>query len=208
MAPYQEIDNAQTGEKQMTNLKETLAASPPRTEQPQVERRRASLPQPDFKHYQKSQAYPGKEYLFVGHSYDAEHEHENADATRQAKREKAIASVLKHCAEDSQWLPIKDAIGDKSFYEMLSRFEQDWLHRLPETVLIGPAIDDHGKLVPQSFTVWRKEMRRRQSEAPRTESSEASAKEAAPAKQAEAASSSKPSTAKKTGTNAKPTKKG
>jgi hypothetical protein len=205
MAPYQEIDIAQTGEQQMTNLKETMAASPPRNEQPPVERRRASLPQPDFKHYQKSQAYPGKEYLFVGHSYDAEHEHENADATRQAKREKAIAAVLKHCPEDSQWLPIKDAIGDKNFYEMLSRFEQDWLHRLPETVLIGPAIDDHGKLVPQSFTVWRKEMRRRQADTPRAESSE---KDEAPAKQAAAASTSKPATAKKTGTNAKPTKKG
>jgi hypothetical protein len=163
----------------MTKLRETLSASAKRTEEPPVERRRASLPQPDFKHYKKAQAYPGTDYFFVGHSYDTEHE--ESDSKQQSKREKAIAAVLKKCSKDSQWLPIKEAIGNKDFFETLSRVERDWMHRLPESGLVGPAIDEGGKLLPHSFTVWRVEMRRRQSDSPR-EAKSAPNKKAAAAK--------------------------
>ena len=177
----------------MTKLRDAMvAASIPRVE-PKVDRRRASLPQPDFTHYKKSKAYPGKDYLFVGHSYDAEHE--SSDTAQQSKREKAIAAMLKNCELDAKWLPIKNAIGEKNFHNVLSRFERDWLHRLPDTVLIGPAIDEKGKLIRESFTVWRKEMRKQQQDAPRAKPSE-KAPAAKAAKKPATNSSSKASKAK------------
>ena len=126
------------------------------------ERRRTVLPQPDFTPYKRANAYPGPGYFFVGHSYDVALS--NADSTGVSKRTNAICSCFN---EQAQWIPVQQALDNQAFCEILSRFEHDLLHRLPETALIGTAIDASVELIGESFTVWRQERRK-----PRTESSD------------------------------------
>ncbi|HEY9714470.1 MAG TPA: hypothetical protein V6C72_13445 [Chroococcales cyanobacterium] len=136
---------------------ETAAKTASSTDKPGtwVERRRASLPQPDFTHYKSAEAYPGREYLFVGHSYNPEFDH-----TESEEKQKRVATLSQLFTEGPQWISAKAALEDANFQHILSRFEKDLLTRLPETALVGPAIDEHGKRLNESFTIWRKEMRK------------------------------------------------
>jgi hypothetical protein len=120
-----------------------------------AERRRSALPQPDFTPYEKANAYPGQSYFFVGHSYNVELA--NAESAILDKRSNAIKALF---SEDSQWVPVQHALSLPDFSHTLARFEQDLLTRLPESALIGPAIDDKGNVIAQSFTVWRQERRK------------------------------------------------
>ena len=119
-----------------------------------MERRRARLPQPDFSHYKSQNAYPGPNYFFVGHSFNLEDSAQVSDFTE--KRATAINEVF---VDDTLWAPVDAALGNQNFSKVLSRFEHDFLHRLDDA-LIGPAIDKSGKKIAESFTIWRKEMRR------------------------------------------------
>ncbi|HEY9683279.1 MAG TPA: hypothetical protein V6C89_10450 [Drouetiella sp.] len=123
-----------------------------------VERRRARLPQPDFTHYKKQNAYPGPNYFFVGHSFNLEQAAQVTDFSE--KRAKAIDSVF---VDDTKWAPVDSVLSNENFSQVLSRFENDFLHRL-DGALIGPAIDSNGKNIADSFTIWRKEMRRQERE--------------------------------------------
>ena len=128
-------------------------------QRPTVERRRVSLPQPDFSYYKKLKAYPGSNYFFVGHSYNVElHE---GDSSLLTKRGDAIKSFFN---ENKQWVTVEHSLSNETFCATLTRVEHDLLTRLPEHALIGPAIDEHGHLIPQSFTVWREERRKQRAE--------------------------------------------
>ncbi len=127
------------------------------TEKP-IERRRARLPQPDFSHYKKQNAWPGPNYFFVGHSFNLEEAAQVNDFME--KRANAINEVF---VEETQWAPVDTALSNQNFSKVLSRFENDFLHRL-DGALIGPAIDSTGKKIADSFTIWRKEMRRQERE--------------------------------------------
>lgn len=128
----------------------------PEKREPVVERRRSSLPQPDFTPYQRAKVYPGSEYFFVGHSYNVEG---CADDTsiHQAKRADAIGSLF---SESTPWVLVGQALQSEKLVSVLSRCERDLLHRLPESALLGPALDWRGNIISESFTVWRREMRR------------------------------------------------
>lgn len=127
------------------------------TEKP-LERRRARLPQPDFSHYKKQNAWPGPNYFFVGHSFNLE---ESAQVNEfMEKRANAINEVF---VEETQWATVDAVLSNQNFSKVLSRFENDFLHRL-DGALIGPAIDSTGKKIADSFTIWRKEMRRQERE--------------------------------------------
>ncbi len=127
-----------------------------------IERRRSRLPQPDFAPYKKANAYPGNGYFFVGHSYDVElPEQGTEDRADVAKRVSAIKEVL---AETGRCIPVPAALANSNFCQVLTRFEQDLLHRLPPTALIGPAIDENGRVIEPSFSVWREERRKPRSE--------------------------------------------
>jgi hypothetical protein len=132
------------------------------TEGSGVERRRSRLPQPDFGPYKKANAYPGNGYFFVGHSYDvALPEDDNASSADVAKRVTAIKEVLN---QPGQCIPVGTALANSNFCQVLTRFEQDLLHRLPSTALIGPAIDEDGHVLAPCFSVWREERRKPRSE--------------------------------------------
>ncbi len=120
-----------------------------------AERRRAPLPQPDFTPYKNANAYPGTNFIFVGHSYDIELE---AGAVDQMNtRCDAISGLF---TKQEQFVPVATALNNEKFAAVLTRFESDLLKRLPETSLIGTAVDPGGRLIPQSFTVWRAERRK------------------------------------------------
>lgn len=123
------------------------------------ERRRASLPQPDFTFYKQANAYPGPKYFFVGHSYNVE----LSESTGSDVKERANAIVALF-NDSTKWVPVHNALGNSIFHHVLTRFEHDFLHRLPESALIGPAIDESGRVIAESFTVWREERRARRTE--------------------------------------------
>ncbi len=132
----------------------TNESSKETTEMPRVvERRRARLPQPDFSVYKTANAYPGSAYFFVGHSF-------NLDSEANAHKDERIQAIKKLFNAETQWIPVQTALSDQTLSTVLSRFEHDLLSRMPDSALIGPAIDPHGALIGESFTVWRKEMRR------------------------------------------------
>ncbi|HEY9783846.1 MAG TPA: hypothetical protein V6D17_00500 [Candidatus Obscuribacterales bacterium] len=124
-----------------------------------VERRRMRLPQPDFAPYIKANAYPGPAYFFVGHSFNVDESLSSNDRF-QAERAEAIKSFFN---ESTQWVSVRTALANERFVSVLSRFEFDLLSRLPESALVGPAFDRFGKLIFESFTIWRKEMRKQAS---------------------------------------------
>jgi hypothetical protein len=147
----------ETAEKLLHKL-EVSSKSAARKYDGESERRRFVLPQPDFGHYKNENAYPGTAYFFVGHSYNVEH---NCCGNQfSTKRRNAIKKILQSANQKHGSVPISDALADENFYSTLSRFERDWLRRLPDTALIGPAIDGKGKRISQAFTVWRKEQRK------------------------------------------------
>jgi hypothetical protein len=119
-----------------------------------LERRRSRLPQPDFSHYKSQNAWPGPNYFFVGHSFNLEESAQVSDFVE--KRANAINEVL---VDKTLWTPVDTALGNQNFSRVLSRFEHDFLHRL-DGALIGPAIDSTGHNIADSFTIWRKEMRK------------------------------------------------
>lgn len=125
-------------------------------QRPGVERRRASLPQPDFTFYKKAEAYPGPKYLFVGHSYNVELDNQTGEGVDN--RVGAIKSLF---SKETKWIPVGEALSSESFSNTLSRFEHDHLSRLPESSLVGEAIDKDGKPIVHSFTIWREERRGR-----------------------------------------------
>lgn len=109
----------------------------------------------DLAPYKSSQAWPGKTFLLVGNSYNAE-KRVRGSAKR---RSSAITALLekshgaygkRHC------LTLREALANERFVATLSRFEADWLRREPDSTLIGPAYDEQGNLLNESFAVWRR----------------------------------------------------
>lgn len=126
-------------------------------QKPAVDRRRASLPQPDFSHYKKAEAWPGPKYLFVGHSYNVELDNKEGEGVDN--RAGAIKALF---SKDVKWIPVAEALGNQNFSGTLSRFEHDLLSRLPESSLVGEAISTtDGSEIKHSFTIWREERRGR-----------------------------------------------
>jgi hypothetical protein len=109
----------------------------------------------DVTPYKKTAAWPGKSYLLVGNSFNMDVSlQEPVDKTRRAA---CIAVLISRGAGRRNCVSIAEALADEGFTSNLSRFEKQWLTRLPETSLIGPAYDDKGNLIAQAFAVWRKE---------------------------------------------------
>jgi len=108
----------------------------------------------DITPYMKTAAWPGKSYLLVGNSFNTDVTFKRADKTRRAA---CIAVLVSKGAGRRNCVSLGEALADEGFATVLSRFEKQWLAKLPENTLIGPAYNERGKLIPQAFAVWRKE---------------------------------------------------
>lgn len=109
----------------------------------------------DITPYKKTAAWPGKSYLLVGNSF-------NVDISLQAPLEKTrraacIALLVNRNSDSRNCASLGEALCDEGFASILSRFENQWLRKMPLTSLIGPAYDEKGNLIPHAFAVWRKE---------------------------------------------------
>lgn len=109
----------------------------------------------DLSHYKENQAWPGRTYLLVGNSFNTERRVKSG--RKDSRRSGSIAMLLAHGKGNRHCVTVHDAMHDQSFVENLSRFEFDWLKRECGDSLIGPAYDEKGKLLPNSFAVWRRQ---------------------------------------------------
>lgn len=109
----------------------------------------------DITPYKKTAAWPGKSYLLVGNSFNTDSSFQSpVETTRRAA---CIAVLVSKGSGNRNCVSVHDALDDEGFISVLSRFEKQWLYKLPDTTLIGPAYDDKGRLIAQAFAVWRKE---------------------------------------------------
>lgn len=107
----------------------------------------------DITPYKKTAAWPGKSYLLVGNSFDISLQ-EPMEKTRRAA---CIALLVSRHSNNRNCASLGEALCDEGFASILSRFENQWLRKMPLTSMIGPAYDEKGNLIPQAFAVWRKE---------------------------------------------------
>jgi len=144
--------------KLLTNMKGSAAkASGPRkvehnTNRP-VSKPDALNRQIDLAPYKEHQGWPGRGYLLVGNSFNMERK--VTDKVKSTKRTGSIALLLEQGKGNRHCVSVEDALCHAGFVESLSRFEFDWLRREPPSSLIGPAYDEQGNFVPNSFAVWR-----------------------------------------------------
>ncbi len=112
----------------------------------------------DLTPYKQASVWPGRNYLLVGNSYNVEMRF--ADTRNyDVKRRATIAMMFESKAHNRNrgCVALDDALRNEGFIEVLSRFEFDWLRRMPGETLVGPAYDRYGNLIPQAFAVWRPE---------------------------------------------------
>jgi hypothetical protein len=108
----------------------------------------------DLAPYKEHQGWPGRGYLLVGNSFNMERK-VGQNHGNSTKRTGSIALLLEQGKGNRHCVSVEDALCHAGFVESLSRFEFDWLRREPPSSLIGPAYDEQGKFVPNSFAVWR-----------------------------------------------------
>lgn len=139
-------------EKHVVDLKETAknhrAASVPKAEELLYSR-------DSLKFFKNNQAWPGRDYTLVGCSYNVEKR--VIDTSCATRRAACIASVVQLGRYNRKCVSIEEALKVPGFVECLSRFEYEWLKKQPPSTLIGPAFDNDGNVVQQSFAVWRRE---------------------------------------------------
>lgn len=112
------------------------------------------LRQIDLTSHMENASWPGRSYILVGNSFNVEPTLKNL----KMKRAACIALMLQQGRHNRNCVPVREALEDQGFVEVLSRFERDWLRRIPETSLLSAAYDLDGSLIAQAFAVWRKEL--------------------------------------------------
>jgi hypothetical protein len=106
----------------------------------------------DLTPFKQAEAWPGQSYCLLGNSFDVAIKPEHSQA--QLKRAASISSLFKNCVS---FVTLKDAMANTKFNNTLSRFERDWLGRMRNDTLIGPAYNERGELVKIAFSVWRRD---------------------------------------------------
>jgi hypothetical protein len=110
-------------------------------------------PETELQPYVCHGAVPGENYYLVGSSYNLESPIVNPDL--EAKRAGCISMMLETRGQKAHCVPIAEAFDYPGFPEVLSRFERDWLGRVPPNTMIGPAYDPEGQRIPTAFAVWK-----------------------------------------------------
>lgn len=109
----------------------------------------------DVSAYKKANAWPGKTYLLVGNSYNMDLSFQ--DQVERTRRTSCIALLFNTGDGKRNCVPLREALSDVGFTSVLSRFEREWLCRMHDSALIGPAYDNNGNLIARAFAVWRRE---------------------------------------------------
>jgi hypothetical protein len=102
--------------------------------------------------YKKHDSFPGHHFLLIGNSFNVEIK---PNSKEQRKRAETLTQLFEKSTDENSCVNLQEAFRHSHFAEILSRFEWDWLSKLPSTTLLGPAYDAKGKLQPQAFSVWR-----------------------------------------------------
>jgi hypothetical protein len=113
----------------------------------------AQLPRINLTPYKLADAWPGRNYALVGNSHYVEKRIISSANTMQNKRAACIAMMLEQ-GGPRRCVFVTEALQNDGFIEVLSRFERDWLYRLPPHAVLGPAYNANGNMIEQSFAVW------------------------------------------------------
>lgn len=157
MARREDVKNLLTNMQTATDLKETPPKSSSYSNNTETQTEDSLRRHMDLTPYKQASVWPGRNYLLVGNSYNVETR--LAGRTYDVKRRASIAMMFesKDHKRNRGCVTLADALRNQGFIEVMSRFEFDWLRRMPDETLIGPAYDRYGNLIPQAFSVWRPE---------------------------------------------------
>jgi hypothetical protein len=111
------------------------------------------LPELDVTPYKTAGAWPGKAFVLLGNSFCIEAK--VATKKAQTKRKASLAIMFEQARDERRCVYVRDALNNESFMEVLSRFERDWLRRMPADTVIGPAYDMKGAIIGEAFAVWK-----------------------------------------------------
>ncbi len=109
------------------------------------------LPERDVSAYMRANTWPGRNYALIGHSYNVE---QKIVGTSFSIRRAACVAMMLEQGGLRRCVFVTEALGHEGFTEVLSRFERDWLGKLPNDTVLGPAYTPTGELIGQSFAVW------------------------------------------------------
>jgi hypothetical protein len=103
--------------------------------------------------YMQSKTWPGKEFMYIGHSQNLEHPLVGTEI--HVQRSTCLALLFEAKGNKNYCVRVDDALKFNGFRDVLSRFEADMLRKMPPHTMIGPAYNENGELMATTFTVWR-----------------------------------------------------
>jgi|688.fasta_scaffold783330_1 hypothetical protein len=103
--------------------------------------------------YMQSRTCPGPQYLYVGSS-------ENLDSTptgieKRLQRNICLNLLFEAKGNEHHCVRLDLAMNFAGFAEGLSRFEKDFLKRMPAETMLGPSCDENGSRISGAFTIWK-----------------------------------------------------
>jgi hypothetical protein len=139
--------------KLLNKLTDNVGKGPLQPLQPEGRFEHYLMPENDVSPYKTAGAWPGKSFVLLGNSFNLEAKVETAKT--QTKRTASLAMMFEQARENRRCMYVGEALTNESFLEVLSRFEHDWLRRMPGDTVIGPAYDMNGTLIAEAFAVWK-----------------------------------------------------
>jgi hypothetical protein len=111
----------------------------------------------DLTPFKRAEVWPGSgTFCLLGNSFDVAVTALGSEAYR--RRASSIKTLLSKGKNSHSFVTVKDALSDTGFKEALSRFERDWLGRMKDDTILGPAYDERGELIEIAFSVWRHDL--------------------------------------------------
>ncbi len=141
--------------KLMKKMKEQVGTAPVEPKAPALNNSdgELSLTRLEVGPYKRGNAWPGRNYMLVGNSFNVE---QKIMSTAQPVKRSACIAMMLEQGGARRCVFVHEALQNEGFLEVLSKFERSWMVKLPEDTVIGPAYAPTGELIGQSFAVWRK----------------------------------------------------
>jgi hypothetical protein len=103
--------------------------------------------------YRRHQVWPGERYTLLGTSYNLESR--IFCRVLEERRAGCMAIVFESHGDRYSCIPVGQALAIEGLSDVLSGFERDWLEKLPDETLLGPAYSPAGQRIRTAFAVWR-----------------------------------------------------